>query len=189
MPRCLAWERCVNVASGIYQFFSHLNDWFYSQLHCFVFFFFSLQVILCRISRRAPSGNPLYDSCPQAHSSASCYCFGKCILTSTYRSSLTERLGRREWTRHPNSPLSWCSVYHVWEARDFAMALCFWCPLDALDMTRLSSISPLQKCVRCEGKWRLWFLSLAENLKGKKRKKPTGYNLNSRLRVQWKQTV
>ncbi|XP_015420988.1 PREDICTED: cystine/glutamate transporter isoform X4 [Myotis davidii] len=32
-------------------------------------------VILCCVSRGSPSRNPLHDSCPQAHSSASCYCF------------------------------------------------------------------------------------------------------------------
>ncbi|XP_036279410.1 cystine/glutamate transporter isoform X8 [Pipistrellus kuhlii] len=32
-------------------------------------------VILCGVSRGSPSRNPVHDSCPQAHSSASCDCF------------------------------------------------------------------------------------------------------------------
>lgn len=91
MSNHLGWKRCKFYLRFL-GYFPLCNDHLYHQLHpCF----FSHQVILCCISRGSPSRNPLHDSCPQAHSSASCYCFGNAHSQVSLHITSNSRLAKR----------------------------------------------------------------------------------------------
>ncbi|KAM9661809.1 cystine/glutamate transporter isoform 4-T5 [Morphnus guianensis] len=73
--------------------------WIYEWWH-----FCSLQDVLRCIPRGSPSGNSLHDSCPQAHSSASCHCFA---------SSHNDNVIQRGSLQPPEFP-QFCQVAFYW---------------------------------------------------------------------------